>query len=1362
MPAFLIVDQDPRFASGLRSALEAEGWPGKTTTDAREAAQLAVTDRPQLLLASVEVDGARVLLERFSQRAGTGCSSIAFVPAARAAEVKAEQLGADGLLPRPCTRDQFWSMIRRVLSEAQRKASQQPAHTDSTKLTSAEIFGDLLEEVDSQDSSQEPPPRALPRSAPVKIQLGQQGTASTPADAPTGATPAAPEQARPASPNLGDDLERKLEQTLSGVLDLGAQKSRSAKAAAARPIAAPTTQVPAAPAPAPRAPVPRAPVPRAPAAQAPPAQAAEAPVATPAATPTAAEEPAPAKTGTAAKPRRRDANVDDLLNQTLSGLVDLEALGRSRKTTVHTEARPATPTAQPEPPAEPPIRTQPKAQIEPIVSVEPEFTTMKLPTGLGALAAAAESEAEAAAASAVEVGAGQIEADQVEADRVEADRVEAGQVEADQVEAMEAAPTEAPPEAEPPGRSSAPIESATEAPSTSAEHPMATGLAKVSGLAEASTESKAEGGDLEPDRSGEPDTDSAAGTALPHPMSLEPPGFGSVRQDRTADTESALEAALKEQAESRAARSAASPEEAGWFDELVGDESAIPRTTKSDSPLAAAGRRFGSYTLVERIAIGGMAEVWKARMSGAAGFQKIVAIKKILSHLTANLEFEKMFVDEAKLAAQLNHPNITQIYDLGQVRGEYYIAMEYVDGKDLRTILDLAQRYEYPLGEGLALLIASRLASGLDHAHRRRDENHQELGLVHRDVSPQNVLIGYEGDVKLCDFGIVKAVAKASQTQMGALKGKLQYMSPEQAWGKTVDARTDLFSVGALLFEMLTGRRLFAGDSELSVLEAVRECRIEEPRALVPEISQEVNGVVLRALAKEPEDRFQTAAALRLELDELLLQVSKRPGPHELSYYLKHLTAVAEGRQPPPLLAHHAEISVTAAGTDSASAEDPVIEQPLAEEAPAEASAPEASSPLAETDGSEPETAEEPAFDLPSWEGVEAPEFDLSTDEEPPLGAAAVLSALEKGPAPEVEAQPEPPSEFELAEEDTGTGSHSFDLHPMATGAFQLDEVHEEEALQDILDLNPSTDDLPEDLAFDAAAQEYSDIDLPATGAVPEEPGPLEEARLRIGPDLQEDVAATTHFQESNESTPSSDFSEPAGTATMPADNGSSPAAGIAIAEPAAENTNLRPVAQMSVRQARESNWRRWLGVLLLLLILAAAAAIYLFVEGTLTLPGEPTPATAPPEAVPDTDPALPPSESSDDTDAGDLGAVSSSSGGEVRAAVLAGLQDVDGQPGGPLRGIEVQPPKLVNIGKAQYPRAGRQHDLDGHVVLALLVDPEGKVEQVRVLEELEASPSLVQLALDLAAEADFLPARSSTSGNRIRMWTQLRIAFES
>ncbi|HEV7667276.1 MAG TPA: TonB family protein [Thermoanaerobaculia bacterium] len=305
----------------------------------------------------------------------------------------------------------------------------------------------------------------------------------------------------------------------------------------------------------------------------------------------------------------------------------------------------------------------------------------------------------------------------------------------------------------------------------------------------------------------------------------------------------------------------------------------------------ADDRRFGQYTLLERIAVGGMAEVWKARMRGLEGFQKTVAIKKILPHMTHNSEFVGMFIDEAKLAAQLSHPNIIHIYDLGKIANDYFIAMEYVEGRDLRTIGNLARQKRLPIPVGLSLLIAHHVAGALDHAHHKRDFEGHALGLVHRDVSPQNVLISRDGDIKLCDFGIAKAVTQAGQTQIGALKGKLQYMSPEQAWGRPVDARSDIFSLGTLLFEMLTGERLFAGDSEISVLEAVREGKVKSPREIDPSISAEIDAITRRALAHDPADRFQTAGEMEQRLGAVLYERKPTPSHTDLAAYVQRLEA---------------------------------------------------------------------------------------------------------------------------------------------------------------------------------------------------------------------------------------------------------------------------------------------------------------------------------------------------------------------------------------------------------------------------------------------------------------------------------------
>ncbi|MGB5341388.1 MAG: TonB family protein [Thermoanaerobaculia bacterium] len=322
----------------------------------------------------------------------------------------------------------------------------------------------------------------------------------------------------------------------------------------------------------------------------------------------------------------------------------------------------------------------------------------------------------------------------------------------------------------------------------------------------------------------------------------------------------------------------------------------LAELASEDKPETAAEQaiEFGEYSLEKRIGLGGMAEVWKARRKGVEGFEKRVAIKKILPQPAENQDFVDMFIDEAKLAAQLNHKNITHIYDLGKVDDDYFIAMEYVEGQNLRHLLDAGRKTDKSLPAGLALYIASRIADALDYAHRSKDFNNTELGLVHRDVSPHNVLISYEGDIKLCDFGIAKAVSKISTTQMGALKGKLQYMSPEQAWGRSIDHRSDIFSTGTLLFEMLTGKRLFTGDSELAVLEAVRECDTAERVIQDPAIPSRVKGLLLKTLAKETEERYETAGELLGGLEELLAEYEATPGQREMSSYVRELLDLPE------------------------------------------------------------------------------------------------------------------------------------------------------------------------------------------------------------------------------------------------------------------------------------------------------------------------------------------------------------------------------------------------------------------------------------------------------------------------------------
>jgi serine/threonine protein kinase len=262
--------------------------------------------------------------------------------------------------------------------------------------------------------------------------------------------------------------------------------------------------------------------------------------------------------------------------------------------------------------------------------------------------------------------------------------------------------------------------------------------------------------------------------------------------------------------------------------------------------------------------------VFRAKRKGVEGFEKVVAVKRILPHLSSNKDFVEMFIAEAKMVASLSHPNIVQIFDLGKIEDTYYIAMEFVEGKDLRTILTRARTRGTLPGVDLAALIAAKVGAALEYAHRHRDGEGRELRIVHRDVSPQNILISDEGEVKLVDFGIAKAATKASHTDSGSLRGKLLYMSPEQAWGRPLDKRSDLFALGAVFFEILTGHLLFSASSEMSILERVREARFLPPSSLNPAVPIELEAVVTRLLKKDPEERYQDASELLKELDSYL------------------------------------------------------------------------------------------------------------------------------------------------------------------------------------------------------------------------------------------------------------------------------------------------------------------------------------------------------------------------------------------------------------------------------------------------------------------------------------------------------------
>jgi len=265
------------------------------------------------------------------------------------------------------------------------------------------------------------------------------------------------------------------------------------------------------------------------------------------------------------------------------------------------------------------------------------------------------------------------------------------------------------------------------------------------------------------------------------------------------------------------------------------------------------------YKVAEKVDAGGMAEIFRGYAFSLDGIQKQVAIKRVRPHLATNTTFIKMFIDEARLSMRLNHGNITQVFDVGRAQGTYFLVMEFVDGANVRKIMQAATEKGYRIPVEIAVNVIAELCKALAHAHGAVDDDGKPLNIVHRDVSPPNVMISKQGEVKITDFGLAKAATQLEATDPGVVKGKFSYLSPEAAEGKSVDARADIFSAGIILHELLTGRRLFMGKTDLETVELVRKCEVPPPSAANPDVDRELDEIVLRALTKDVKKRFQSA-----------------------------------------------------------------------------------------------------------------------------------------------------------------------------------------------------------------------------------------------------------------------------------------------------------------------------------------------------------------------------------------------------------------------------------------------------------------------------------------------------------------------
>ncbi|WP_168211019.1 serine/threonine-protein kinase [Persicimonas caeni] len=295
---------------------------------------------------------------------------------------------------------------------------------------------------------------------------------------------------------------------------------------------------------------------------------------------------------------------------------------------------------------------------------------------------------------------------------------------------------------------------------------------------------------------------------------------------------------------------------------------------------------FGKYCLLERVSVGGMAEIFRAKPFNAPESQKHLALKRILPHLAEDDEFVQMFIDEAKLTVQLIHPNIVRTYELGRFHTSPYILMEFISGQDILELQRKLREQRRIMSVAMCCYIAREIATGLDYVHAKNDENGDPLNIIHRDISPQNVLVTYGGKVKIIDFGIAKGTFQETRTQVGVLKGKFGYMSPEQVRGEAIDHRSDLFSVGILLWEMLTNRRLFRGDNEYETLQMVRDPDIAPPSQKNSQIPPEVDRIVAKALAADANERFQSGRELAAALDSFLMSLNPPYGAENLSQWM--------------------------------------------------------------------------------------------------------------------------------------------------------------------------------------------------------------------------------------------------------------------------------------------------------------------------------------------------------------------------------------------------------------------------------------------------------------------------------------------
>ena len=323
---------------------------------------------------------------------------------------------------------------------------------------------------------------------------------------------------------------------------------------------------------------------------------------------------------------------------------------------------------------------------------------------------------------------------------------------------------------------------------------------------------------------------------------------------------------------------------------MRGKKGRLPSSVELDMTGDTFQQLGNKYTLQSLIGVGGMAEVYKAKLSGAEGFEKLIVIKRLFPQFAKDPEIVGHFIAEAKLAALLQHENITQVYDFGELDGNYFIAMEYLAGRDLHSVIQRAREMNLPLGLAQALFVTARVCEAMAYAHDLKDHRQQPLHLIHRDLSPHNVFITWEGRVKIIDFGIARADIFDNKTKVGMTKGKISYMSPEQLSAEKVDHRSDIFAIGILLYEMLSGRRMYSGETATLIRKcmAVEYERLESVR---PGLPQAVYTILDRALASEVTCRYQRCADMQEEIEEALFSIERRPSSNLMGTFMRLLFA---------------------------------------------------------------------------------------------------------------------------------------------------------------------------------------------------------------------------------------------------------------------------------------------------------------------------------------------------------------------------------------------------------------------------------------------------------------------------------------